>query len=1460
MTSRRLSNSHGISLHRFVIGCSFVFIIALTISIAITHRSFSAGATGKRQTLSFEERVAAQRAIEEVYWRHRIWPKDNPQPKPSLDAVMPESALRAKVEDYLRMSNALEQYWQRPVTGEQLQAEMDRMARQTKQPDVLHELWAALGNDPLVIAECLARPSLAGRLLRESYLAKALTQTASDDWWNRVKEKIPAEIQVLATAYHLPEIAIALGPCDGELWTPTNTTGAPERRGNHSAVWTGSEMIIWGGFNPGPLSTGSRYTPAIDSWTPTSLTGVPIARLAHTAVWTGIEMIIWGGSPGDIVFGRTNTGGRYNPATDSWTATSLTGAPEVRSIHTAVWTGSEMIIWGGNNSINGTLNNGSRYNPTTDAWTTVTTTGAPSQRYAHTAVWTGSEMIVWGGFPTTSTGGRYNPATNAWAPTTTSGAPFARNSHTAVWTGSDMIVWGGDYGGSSSIRANTGGRYNPLTDSWTMTSTTGAPVARSSQAAIWTGREMIIWGGTDGTAIGFRSGGLYNPATDGWTSISTANAPPGSFSLTAVWTGGAMIVWGGRNDGSFSTVNTGGRYIVATAVTLAPVSQSFPANGGSGSITVTAQPGCPWTATSDAGWIAITSGNNGTGNGTVSFSIAATTVTTSRTATLTIGNQLFTVTQAGGVPTPVPTLSSISPTSTTVGSAPFTLMVTGTNFINSSMVRWNGNDRATTFVNGTQLTAAITAGDIAVPGTPTVTVFNPPPGGGASNALTFTTCGYAISPASYSFGDDAGTGSVMVTGPGNTCGGWTATSNANWITIISGTSGNGNGTVNYSVTAYTGNIPRTGTLTIASQTFTVTQIRQAVTVSAASYSGGTLASEAIVAAFGKNLATTTAAATTIPLPTTLGGTTIKVKDSNGAERLAPLFFVSPGQINYLIPSETANGTATITVTTGDGTVSMGVVLATSVAPGLFSANADGKGIVAGVALRVRPDRPVPILTSLNPNAVIIGSASFTLTVNGSNFINGSTVRLNGSDRPTTYISATQLRVAISTTDLTALGAAAVTVFNPSPGGGTSNELLLSVNNPVPTISSMSHATTTSGGPGFTLTVNGSSFLSNSVVRWNGQNKATTFVSNTRLMAEITATDLVAPGSALVTVFNPSPGGGTSSSLRIDIFDGSRDVRLTSGITLNDSFESFPVNACGVHGFPQYTIQVPFGANQLRISINGTQDMNLYVRFAQRVDFPSGIVADYKADGSGSSETITITPTSSPPLQAGTYYIAVGKCGTSAATFTLTATVTNGFGFTLGEVTSTPSVIANEPGRNGIKTFAAFFFTHPNQITYYPVTETLAGTVTAASLNQAKLMVIGTERNIAPPIDWQLFHAPQTLPADEQIFELVARYDSAQNKFVPIPIDLGADLGIVTDQVYLVLFGTGLRGRSDLSAVKVKIGNLDTPVIYAGAQGDFVGLDQINVGPLPRSLAGRGEIDVVVTIDGKTANTVKINIK
>ena len=128
-----------------------------------------------------------------------------------------------------------------------------------------------------------------------------------------------------------------------------------------------------------------------------------------------------------------------------------------------------------------------------------------------------------------------------------------------------------------------------------------------------------------------------------------------------------------------------------------------------------------------------------------------------------------------------------------------------------------------------------------------------------------------------------------------------------------------------------------------------------VTVSAASYHLTGLSSDSIATSFGTGLATASITANTLPLPTEIAGTTVKVKDSAGTERLAPLLYVSPTQVNYLIPAGTALGAATVTITSGGGSVSSGIVLIKPVAPSLFAANGDGQGVAAALALRVKAD-------------------------------------------------------------------------------------------------------------------------------------------------------------------------------------------------------------------------------------------------------------------------------------------------------------------------------------------------------------------------------------------------------------------------------------------------------------------------------------------------------------------------
>jgi hypothetical protein len=655
--------------------------------------------------LSLDERIAAQRAIEEVFWKHRIWPAENAGKKPPLENLLPDEAIRAKVIEGLAYSEALEKFWGRQLTPEQLRAEVERMAGATRDPSTLRELFAALGNDPERIAECLARPALAERLARSGYASDARFHAAArhlaeqalatargpgslralgaeyaevtwvegtsepagaatrrpgeiaveskeewgrlvarlagwfglhpsrggrrgdprfaarpdravgldrlpddrisplqeaesrffaaailrrapgsitvataswprrsfEDWWGEVRDGLvtgvsaqPVGATLAAASPHgaLPEITGAA--CTDDQWAGIRTGEVPEERDSHTAVWTGTEMIVWGGSGvAGALGSGGRYHPATDTWTPTPVdANTPSPRWNHTAIWTGTEMIVWGGYSG---IDDTNTGGRYNPTTGAWTPTSVgAGVPAIRESHTAVWTGSEMIVWGGDSVLVGFLNTGGRYAPSSGTWTpTSGGGGVPSVRSLHTAVWTGTEMIVWGGsndLGFTNTGGRYDPVGDSWTPTAVgTGVPAARSYHSAVWTGNEMVVWGGS---SDTGYLSSGARYRVSPEGWTpMSGGTNTPSARYLQTAVWTGSELMVWGGFSGTRY-VNTGGRYNPLSDTWAATANGAAAPATRGYhTTVWTGTEMIVWGGYfYDGSDHELDSGGRY------------------------------------------------------------------------------------------------------------------------------------------------------------------------------------------------------------------------------------------------------------------------------------------------------------------------------------------------------------------------------------------------------------------------------------------------------------------------------------------------------------------------------------------------------------------------------------------------------------------------------------------------------------------------------------------------------------------------------------------------------------------------------------------------------------------------------------------------------------------------------------------------------------------------------------
>lgn len=339
---------------------------------------------------------------------------------------------------------------------------------------------------------------------------------------------------------------------------------------------------------------------------------------------------------------------------------------------------------------------------------------------------------------------------------------------------------------------------------------------------------------------------------------------------------------------------------------------------------------------------------------------------------------------------------------------------------------------------------------------------------------------------------------------------------------------------------------------------------------------------------------------------------------------------------------------------------------------------------------------------------------------------------------------------------------------------SSTSFVLSVGqpNPIPTLTSVSPNIIAVRTQGTTLTVRGLGFLPETKVLWNDSVRATTFVSATELTAVITPQDLATIGTASVAVQSPGPGGGKSGTLLVSIVNTVALVNAASFTGANVGLESI------VAGF----------------------GINLATATAPAVTFPL------------------------PTELAGTRVTVRDAAGTER--------------------------------------LAPLFFVSSGQINFQMPPGTVLGLANVTVRNSAGVVSIGSI--LVTTIGPGIFAANSNgrgAPAANLLrvrngvgtFEPLVRFDLTTGTFVPLPIDLGPE----TDQVFVVLYGTGIRFATATNRVVVQIGGVTVPTTFAGAQGQFTGVDQINVGPLPRSLAGRGEVDVVVIVDTVNANTVRL---
>ncbi|MFN0111065.1 MAG: IPT/TIG domain-containing protein, partial [Blastocatellia bacterium] len=282
------------------------------------------------------------------------------------------------------------------------------------------------------------------------------------------------------------------------------------------------------------------------------------------------------------------------------------------------------------------------------------------------------------------------------------------------------------------------------------------------------------------------------------------------------------------------------------------------------------------------------------------------------------------------------------------------------------------------------------------------------------------------------------------------------------------------------------------------------------------------------------------------------------------------------------------------------------------------------------------------MISITPNTTVAGSPALTLTIVGSNFNRLSVVRWNGVDRVTTFLGTSSLTAAIPASDLAAAGVANVTVFNqPDPaggGGGNSNALPFTITapqpppQPSPRITALNPNTANAGGPGFVLTVTGVSFVSASVVMWNGASRPTTVLSATQVTAQIPASDILSAGSASVTVFTPPNalgiGGGTSNALPFNIVNPTPTITALIPNSVVAGSPSFTMTISG-RGFVAGSQVRWNGAGRQTTFISSTQlSAQIVAGDVQSVGAATVTVAN-PVPGGGSSNAVTFTITTQP---------------------------------------------------------------------------------------------------------------------------------------------------------------------------------------------------------------------------------------
>lgn len=466
----------------------------------------------------------------------------------------------------------------------------------------------------------------------------------------------------------------------------------------------------------------------------------------------------------------------------------------------------------------------------------------------------------------------------------------------------------------------------------------------------------------------------------------------------------------------------------------------------------------------------------------------------------------------GPAEAPAPVALSISPDRAAVGSVGPSVIVTGQDFVERSIVQLDGAPLATTYVSATELRATIPTPKLATVGALRVSVGTSPPGGGASKEVLFRVENPVpaltqLSPLSTVMGS------------------------ADTLVTLKGT-----GFV-------------VGSLAYFDSTMLSTI-----------YVNGTTLQATVPEAL---LTTSGTAPMRVVNPPPGGGTSpliaFTIANPNAAvQGVTPSSaFVGAGPITLalngsgFISSSTVlfNGTSLTTTYVGPGQVTASLPVSLLQNAGDFPVAVNnpppGGGVTTPVTFRVQ--YPLPAATSLTPASASAGAAPTVVTVNGTGFYPASQITIEGALAATTYVDGTKLRATLTAAQLATGGVLTFRVMNPSPGGGSSSALSFTVNNPAPSLTAIGPSTVPVGTADTTITLSGASFIPGSTARANGAALATGYVSASQLTALVPSSYFMHPGNVSITVTSPAPGGGTSGAqaLVVGCDTSGVDVSLTA---------------------------------------------------------------------------------------------------------------------------------------------------------------------------------------------------------------------------------------------------------------------------------------------------------------------------